>query len=269
VFLDNGDPGESGDTPVDLAGHEFTEHDATLDGAHLADPLAADDHGLTDLVEPDHLAEPDHDEVEPAGELWTPHAPLPSGGAASTTDDSHGISVDTGSGSQDIGPATVDTDADGTPDTAVVHDANGDLIMYTDTDGDGHADVAVEINPNGDVVIAHHTGADGWTEVQTGHLDGSGTFHPDSSGGAPFEPPLPGRATGFVADSTSADAAADAYWDATSPQPEPADAQQELADHRPEDGGPVASAATVSAMFAKGQGVVRIDAATGQWISPN
>src|SRR5437899_2313329 len=55
------------------------------------------------------------------------------------TDHDGGITVDTADGAHDIGPATVDTDNDGRLDTAVVHAANGDTVLYTDSQGDGQA----------------------------------------------------------------------------------------------------------------------------------
>lgn len=108
------------------------------------------------------------------------------------------LTVDTADGDLHVGPATVDTDGDGHDDTAVVHDAQGDTVLYTDTDGDGHADVATELRPDGSVVIADHT-AHGWTTTQRGHL-ADGRYEVDSEEQAPFVPPLP------------PDPAADAQW---------------------------------------------------------
>jgi hypothetical protein len=139
------------------------------------------------------------------------------------------LSVDTADGDVHIGAATVDTDGDGRNDTAVVHDQQGDTVLYTDTDGDGHADVATELRPDGSVVIADHT-AEGWTRTQSGHLTADGQYQVDSDTPAPFTPPV------------GADAAEDAQWAGWS--------------------GSFSDAGSAA-------GVVRIDNTTGQWISQN
>lgn len=140
------------------------------------------------------------------------------------------MAVDTHDGSVDIGPATIDTDGDGHADTAVVHDVNGDTVLYTDSEHDGHADIATEFTPDGQVIVADDTGH-GW--VQTQHTTLEGTSEPvDGS----FTPPVP------ATDDSVTAAADDAYW----------------------SGWAGAFSDTGSA-----QGVVRIDATTGQWISRN
>lgn len=111
--------------------------------------------------------------------------------------------VDTGYGEVDAGPATVDSDSDGDPDTAVTHTDDGSTVLYTDTDDDGEADIATVITPDGETDTLQHTADDEWTPV-----------------------------TG------AEDPASDRFW----------------------------GQAVGSQLIA---GVVRIDAGTGQWISPN
>jgi hypothetical protein len=285
VYIDNGDPGDSGELEIELDGHAYTEQenysfhpDGTLDsvavdtadGGHLV-YTDTDHDGHADLVT-QYDADGDRTrsaEYDAATGHWdtTPGGDDPSADSAATAAaDGHGsasISVDTEDGTRDLGPATVDTNADGTPDTAVVHDANGDLIMYTDTDGDGHADVAVEISPTGEVVIAQHTGDHEWTEVEKGHLDANGGYVKDAGASGGFDPQLgvQSGATAHWVDDRTSDAAADAYWSAASPQPEPADTPDAAAVNGVDE--------AFGAAFTRGQGVVRIDAATGQWMSPN
>lgn len=155
------------------------------------------------------------------------------------TQDDGAITVATAHGQVDIGPGTVDTDDDGRLDTAVVHDAQGDTVLYTDSDGDGRADVATELTPDGGVVIADHT-ADGWTQTQQGHLDANGRYDVDDSAPHPFTPPVD-QEQPAVPESTP-DSPDDAHWTSWT--------------------GSFSDAGSAA-------GVVRIDNATGQWISQN
>ena len=100
-------------------------------------------------------------------------------GSDSSGDES--ISVDLPGEDVDAGPATYDTDGDGTNDTAVVTDTEGTTYAFTDTDGDGEADQAVIIESDGDVTVAEHTGDDEWTTTEEGHIDSDGTYTPDDS----------------------------------------------------------------------------------------
>ncbi len=92
------------------------------------------------------------------------------------------ITVDTKDGEVTAGAAEYDADGDGTNDTAVVTDEQGNTYAFTDADGDGEADQAVVIEADGDVTIAQHTGEDEWTTVETGHVSADGTYE---SEGAP------------------------------------------------------------------------------------
>ncbi|HJP79666.1 MAG TPA: hypothetical protein VJ914_35675 [Pseudonocardiaceae bacterium] len=265
MYIDNGDPGDSGELQIDVDGHEFSEQEnysytggevmdsyelTEANGDHL---VYTDEHhdGTADLVT-EYDAQGDvtrqaHFESGHWVGSGSSDAPAtnPDTGAASTGDGSGTgatIMVDTPTGEHSAGPATVDTNHDGKPDTAVVTDANGDTIMYTDSTGDGQADVATEITPDGHVVIADHTGPGTWTETQTGHLDGNGQYQQDGGAGGAFDP----QVSGAPAQSNLMDAASDEHW-----------------------GGAQGDAVSDTASAFTGQGVVRIDAVTGQWISPN
>jgi len=197
---DDGTTGDSDEMKVDLDGHEYVEQDGYADdgtGGVLEGVGADTDQWLDDT--PQHTGD---------------------------------ITVDTTSGGHDIGPATVDTDNDGRPDTAVVHAANGDTVLYTDSTGDGQADVATELTPDGQVVIADHAGVGQWTEAEHGHLTADGSYRRDTDTTAEFTPPV---------DET----ADDKHWS--------------------DDSGWAAAFSDSGSA----QGVVRIDATTGQWISRN
>ncbi|GHF57399.1 hypothetical protein FHX82_000164 [Amycolatopsis bartoniae] len=75
------------------------------------------------------------------------------------------LTADLADGTVDLGHATVDSDNDGTADTAVVTDADGNTRLFTDTDGDGSADVQTIITPEGESHTYEHTGHGEWTET--------------------------------------------------------------------------------------------------------
>jgi hypothetical protein len=100
--------------------------------------------------------------------------------SSDTSTSGESITVDMPGEDVDAGPATYDTDGDGTNDTAVVTDADGTTYAFTDTDQDGEADQAVIIESDGDVTVAEHTGEDEWTTTEEGHIDSSGEYVPDS-----------------------------------------------------------------------------------------
>lgn len=281
MYIDNGgDPGDSGELKIDVDGHEYTEQENysaehngvidsvaidTADGHHL---VYSDDHhsGTADVVT-EYDAQGDevrtaHFDADTGRWIDTDGSGQDDGSGSAAGDAGHGggaesMSVDTPGGERNIGPATVDTTNSGHPDTAVVHDGNGDTIMYTDTNGDGQADVATEITPDGHVVIAEHTGAHQWTVVEKGHLDGDGRYHSDGEASGPFDPQV-GTPAAEPGGSSGQDVADDHYW---------------TAEQAATTAGAEAETATISqavnSMFGAGQGVVRIDSGTGQWISPN
>jgi hypothetical protein len=259
VYIDDGAAGESGELRIDVDGHEYVEQEdysyaqdgivdsvavETGDGGHIV-YTDGDHDGVADVVTEYDAA---GDETQQAHyDATTGHwiDVTPTDGSTAPTDPTvqqaqgaDTITVDTTNGPVKIGPATVDTNNDGRPDTAVVHDSHGDTVLYTDSHGTGQADVATEITPDGEVVIADHTGEHEWTEVQHGHLTADGQYATESTGATPFTPPVP---------------------EAAQQQP-----VQDVADDRHWSGWAGAFSETGSA-----QGVVRIDSATGQWISQN
>ena len=286
MYIDNGDTGDSGELKIDVDGQEYTEQEnfsTTSDG--VLDSYEVDTAGGDHLV----YTDTDHDgvadevtELDPNGQVTeqahfdasTGHWVNDHGGAgtdpanpqtsAGHSGGSETISVDTANGDVNLGAATVDSNNDGTPDTVVVHDANGDTILYTDTNGDGQADVATEITADGHVITADHTGDHQWTEVETGHLDPDGTYHKDASADSPFDPQTGAGAGGS---SNVTDASGDEHWGGLFGGA--AGAAGSAADHAA-SGNP-ASSVWHGAFGSNGSasGVVRIDSATGQWISPN
>ena len=98
------------------------------------------------------------------------------GAGGSTT-----ITVDVGGHSVEA-PATVDTDQDGTSDTAVVDAPDGNKIAFTDSDGDGQADRAAVYDSAGRL-------------LGTAHYDRSSGNWIEGSGGSPA-PDLPGGEPG-------------------------------------------------------------------------
>ncbi|SNR27275.1 hypothetical protein SAMN06265360_10146 [Haloechinothrix alba] len=92
----------------------------------------------------------------------------------------------------EVGPATVDTDHDGEPDTAVVEEADGTAYYFTDSTGDGQADVAVVVAPDGSSTVLEHTGDGQWIETgesrAPGTTSGSGESGSAASGVAAVDP---------------------------------------------------------------------------------
>src|SRR5258705_312679 len=71
-----------------------------------------------------------------------------SGGGGGTASGGHTITGEAGGHAVEA-EATVDSDRDGTSDTAVVQPPDGDRIAFTDSDGDGHADRAAVYGGDG------------------------------------------------------------------------------------------------------------------------
>ncbi|OXM51029.1 DUF6802 family protein [Amycolatopsis alba] len=117
-----------------------------------------------------------HDDGSDAGTSGTMHADMPSGDV-------------------EVGPPTIDTDGDGTPDTAVIQTEDGRTIAFTDKDGDGKADIAVETDASGNSKTYEHTGPGQWTET------GSGVVNEDI-----------GSAFASTPAATEGDPAGDAAW---------------------------------------------------------
>jgi hypothetical protein len=260
VYIDDGTAGESGELRIDVDGHEYVEQEdysyaqdgivdsvavETADGGHIVYTDSQHD-GIADVVTEYDAAgdETQQAHYDATTGHWidvTPGDDAPADPTDPNVQSAQApgtITVDTTNGPVNVGPATVDTNDDGRPDTAVVHDSHGDTVLYTDSHGTGQADVATEITPGGEVVIADHTGDHEWTEVRSGHLTADGQYVTDGTGNTPFTPPV-----------------------AEAPAQQPV---QDVADDRHWSGWAGAFSETGSA-----QGVVRIDSATGQWISQN
>ncbi|WP_189209084.1 hypothetical protein [Actinokineospora fastidiosa] len=103
------------------------------------------------------------------------------------TGSGEGMTVDTAEGEMEVGPAQYDSDGDGTNDTAVVTDEQGNTYAFVDTDADGEADEAVVIEADGDVTVAQHTAEDEWTTVETGHINADGSYTSDSASDAAWQ----------------------------------------------------------------------------------
>lgn len=71
-------------------------------------------------------------------------------------------------GQVEVGPATIDTDHDGVPDTAVAQDEQGNTYHFTDTDGDGDADVLVVTGADGSTQTLEHEGGGSWQPAEPG-----------------------------------------------------------------------------------------------------
>jgi hypothetical protein len=292
VYIDNGDAGDSGELKIDVDGHEYTEQenfstgsDGVLDSYEV--DTAAGDHLVYTDTDHDGVAD-EVTEVDAQGDVTrqahfdadTGHWVSSAGSGSDTPGDprtsaghsggAETISVDTAHGAVSVGAATVDSNNDGTPDTVVVHDAAGDTVLYTDTNGDGQADVATEITPDGHVITADHTGSGQWTETETGHLDSQGDYHKDGDASGSFDPQV-----GGAGGASGVDQAADEHWTSLGGQLDhPASGSADSA-----TAGPAGSVGGAAGAVEGGwhgfsstgaaSGVVRIDASTGQWISPN
>ena len=185
MYIDNS--GADGhELKIEVDGHEYTDeatesyhHDGTMDTADVD----GDDGGHTAYTDTDHdgtadLATRYDADGHVVGET---HFDAASGQWSQASTGGAGMTVDTEQGERNVGPATADTDGDGTNDTAVVTDAEGNTLLYTDADGDGKADYAMEIAANGQVTISQHTGDHQWTQIEHGHLDGSGNYQKDGA----------------------------------------------------------------------------------------
>ncbi|MFT4200353.1 DUF6802 family protein [Gordonia sp. (in: high G+C Gram-positive bacteria)] len=70
----------------------------------------------------------------------------------------------------DLGPATVDTDADGIRDSLSRNDADG-LTVFTDSDRDGRVDRITRVGTDGSVTSSTYDEQTGrWSTVRPGRL---------------------------------------------------------------------------------------------------
>jgi hypothetical protein len=119
------------------------------------------------------------------------------GGAPDTGSQTSGggedISVTIQGQTYDVGHPTIDSDGNGSPDTAVVHGQDGSTLLVTDTNGDGTGDQVIEINADGSATVAVSDGNGDWETVATGHVDSNGNLVIDqqTSGGTPGTPATP------------------------------------------------------------------------------
>ena len=104
---------------------------------------------------------------DPSTGDWVADSHAPGTDASTDTDTGrHGeITADMHGGTVDIGQATIDSNSDGTADTAIVTDGEGNTRLFTDVDGDGSADVQTIITPDGESTTYEHTGPGEWTEA--------------------------------------------------------------------------------------------------------
>lgn len=184
MYIDDGSDGSGldGDITAEVDGQEYTapetvdfDHDGVLDAAAVDTPdgghllyVDSDGDGVADeaVTYDAHGAATAAADYEPgSGEWVASDVPGGSGGAAVDPVAGGDLHVDTASGSLDAGAPTVDSDGDGTDDTAVVRGSDGSTILYTDSDGDGTADVATVIGPDGHAETLRHTGEHEWTPV--------------------------------------------------------------------------------------------------------
>jgi hypothetical protein len=185
VYIDN-HGGDGHELKIEVDGHEYTaeetesyHHDGTMDTADID----GDDGGHVAYTDTDHDGTADlATKYDANGNVvGESHYNASTGQWSQSPTASETITVDTDHGAQNVGPATADTTNSGHNDTAVVTDADGNTFMYTDTDGDGKADYAMEIDAKGQVTISEHTGEHQWTEIEHGHIDGSGNYQKDGS----------------------------------------------------------------------------------------
>ncbi len=184
------------ETDSGYVGFEDSDGDGTADIAveydENGDPVAAAEYdessGEWEATDVNTLPEPvggDGTDDGPGAGSDSTDTTDTSGDPTSTTDTQgsggEDINVDMPGEDVDAGPATYDTDGDGTNDTAVVTDTDGTTYAFTDTNNDGEADQAVIIESDGDVTVAEHTGTDEGTTEETGHIDGQGNYVPDDA----------------------------------------------------------------------------------------
>lgn len=274
MYIDDGSAGDNGELHIDVAGHEYTEQenfsyanngidDSVMvdsgDGGHLiytdtghsgnADLVTEVDAQGT-VVQQAHFDASSSQWINAGSGQATPANGAPNGTGAPGEQ----IVVDTGSGRQSVGAATV-ASGGGAPDTAVVTDGQGDTVLYTDTNHDGVADQAVAISADGHVVVADDAGNGHWVTVEHGHLDSNGQIVIDGKDNGTWTPPAnvtPESGTGGT-DGSGSGSAGSGTGGAT-----------HLADTSDAAWGASRHGAVDSSA-----GVVRIDSMTGQWISSN
>ena len=97
------------------------------------------------------------------------------------------ITVDVNGQTSDVGHATIDSDGNGSPDTAVVQGQDGSTLLVTDTNGDGTGDQVIQVAQDGSATVAVTDGHGGWDTVATGHVDSDGNLVLDQQSGTPAQ----------------------------------------------------------------------------------
>ncbi|SDO78128.1 hypothetical protein SAMN04515671_1976 [Nakamurella panacisegetis] len=139
------------DTDGDGHPDQMIQIDPTTGTATWAVP---DDHGGWDVVQTGH--------VDADGIVVVDHAQQTPAHVAARTDPDRGdVEVAVGGRSFDAGPATIDSDGDGVPDTVKVAGPGGSTLYYRDSDGDGVADRAWTTDPSGQVTANYTLEHDG------------------------------------------------------------------------------------------------------------
>lgn len=176
--------GHDGEMEITVDGQSYTaeenidfDHDGVYDTVRLdnadgtitaygdADGDGQADHYLHTDAHGDVIQEATYD---PSTGSWAASHDGDTSGSQTETAQSGDITVDTEDGAVDAGRATVDSDHDGTADTAVTTDTQGNTVLLTDADGDGKADVETVVAPSGETHTYEHTGPGQWTETTGG-----------------------------------------------------------------------------------------------------
>lgn len=180
-------PAGTDEMTVHVDGADYTADvnmDIDEDGVDDTVVMDTEQGGARAFVDVDHDGQADElIEVDAQGQLVT-HAQFdsatgdwvavpggPEGQEPTDTTDtgtSGGMTVDLPDGEVALGPATVDTDNDGTNDTVMIQDGSGQTIASTDADGDGNADIAVVMDASGATSVYEHVGDGEWAEDPSG-----------------------------------------------------------------------------------------------------
>lgn len=185
---DTADAGHDGEMEISVDGHIYSAEenvDLNHDGENDTVRIDNSDGTITAYVDTDgdgHADEYVHTDThgnvvemarfDAATGVWVDDSQ--DGGGGSHTPDSQAghqgdIMVDTPQGTVDAGHATVDSNHDGTADTTVGTDEQGNTYLFTDTNGDGNADVETVISADGEHHTYQHTGPGQWTETDGAH----------------------------------------------------------------------------------------------------
>ncbi|HET6504563.1 MAG TPA: hypothetical protein VFG87_27760 [Amycolatopsis sp.] len=177
--------GHDGEMEISVDGHSYTAEenmDLNHDGTYDTVRMDNSDGTITAYVDTDgdgHADEYIHTDAagnvvqeatyDSATGAWVAAHDGAPGSTGTETAHAGDMTADTQDGTVDVGPATVDSNNDGTADTAVVTDSQGNTVMFTDVDGDGKADIETVVTPTGETHTYDHTGPGQWTETSGGN----------------------------------------------------------------------------------------------------